>query len=177
MPKLPSNRAEGSRSLADHTARDLIVPALAARESAGVVRELSRLLHQQGCIRDAATFAEATLVRESLVSTAVDCGLALPHARLADVPELHFALGRSLEPISWGTRSPIPVRLVFLIAVPANDPSQYLPLIAALAKFGKDKVCLDRLLAATVIAEMLVILRQIGLPSARLANPHFSPEK
>lgn len=137
--------SEACGSLADYTQPGLIVPHLRERDTAGIVKELSQLLHEQGCVPDLLAFYHAALNHEFLVNSATDCGIAFPHARLNGVAQSKFAFGRCAEPMNWGSRPSSPVEFVFLLAVPATDAAGFLQLLSALARLGQDESLLDRL--------------------------------
>lgn len=162
-----SIRGEFLISLADYTRPALIVPHLRERETAGVIKELSQLLHQERCVPDVLQFYNAALNREFLVNTATDHGLAFPHARLNGLPQVTFALGRSNEPLVWGPKDTQPVRLVFLVAVPATDSSSYLLLISSLGRLGKNPPLLERLLQAGDPVGVHDVLKQVPLQPCR----------
>src|ERR1044071_9032619 len=88
-------------SVADYTRPSLIVPALRERDPAGVISELSQVLQRQGCVHDVLPFYHAALNQEMLTSSALECGLAFPHARLHGVKQLQFALGCAPQPAMW----------------------------------------------------------------------------
>lgn len=125
--------------LADYTRPALILPELRERDTAGVVKELSQLLHEQGCVPDVLAFYHAALNHEFLVNSAMECGVAIPHARLNGVIESSFAFGRACQPFSWGSRPSSPVQFVFLLAVPATDAAGFLQLLSALARLGREE--------------------------------------
>ena len=108
-------------SLADYTRPALIVPRLRERDTAGIISELSQALQREGCVPDVLPFYQAALNQELLTNSALDCGLAFPHARLGGIKRLQFAFGRTPEPIVWGAKSAWPVQFIFLLAVPATD--------------------------------------------------------
>src|SRR5207244_12265069 len=114
---------------------------------------------------------QAALEREKLVSTNMDGCLAFPHARLPGLNEVSFALGKSAAPLAWGRTAVPTVRLVFLLAVPANDSAQYLPLISGVVRLSKDKSLLAKLLAAGDAQEMFEILRQVEVRIKSTATP------
>lgn len=148
-------------SVADFTSEALIAPQLRERDAAGVIQELSRLLQQEARVPDLLPFYHAALNREFLVSTAMDYGMAFPHARLTGLKQLSFALGRSAGPIAWGAHAAVPIRLVILTAVPATDATAYLSLISALARLAKDPHRLESLYTAPDAAGIHSVLRQI----------------
>lgn len=144
LPRTVSSTAT-SDSLAGYTRPGLIVPQLRERDTAGVIKELSELLHQEGCVPDLLAFYHAALNHEFLVNSAADCGVAFPHARLNGVVTPRFAFGRAPEPIIWGTSPSWPVRFVFLLAVPATDAAGFLQLLSALARVGQQDALLSTL--------------------------------
>jgi mannitol/fructose-specific phosphotransferase system IIA component (Ntr-type) len=148
-------------SLADYTRPALIVPRLREGDTAGIVSELSQVLHREGAVPDVLPFYQAALNEELLTNSALDCGLAFPHARLSGVKRLQFALGRTLEPIVWGAKSSWPVQLIFLLAVPATDAAGYLQLLASLARLGQQPEVLAQLRAAENAEAILTMLGNI----------------
>ena len=153
-------------SLADYTRPALIVPALRERDTAGIISELSHILQREGCVPDVLPFYQAALNQELLANSALESGLAFPHARLSGVKRLQFAFGRSPEPIVWGARSSWPVQLVFLLAVPATDAAGYLHLLGSLARLGQRPELLAQLRAAPDSEAVLNLLESMRLRQA-----------
>ena len=158
-------------TLADFTSPRLIIPELQGADVATVLQELSQALHRGERVPDFAPFYEAALNRESLVSTDTEAGIAFPHARLAGVKEVSFALGRHEKSLRWSAKALSSVRLVFLIAVPSNESMQYLSLISGLVRLAKDPDLPQTLFAATDCLEMFKVLEQVKLRT----NPARKP--
>ena len=169
MLNKPPIGADLAISLADFTSESLILPQLHERDTAGVIQELTQRLHQAGRVPDLLPFYHAALNREFLVSTAADCGLAFPHARLNGLTRLCFALGRSDSPVAWGTQNAKKVWLIFLLAVPATEAAGYLYIVSGLSRLGKDTQLMDSLRNAPDAAAMLELLQKVKLPHARLS--------
>ncbi len=156
--------------LADFTNEALMVPRLQARDVPGVIRELSEALQRESCVPVLLPFYHAVLNREFLGSSAMGCGMALPHARLDGLRQLWFALGRSVEPLVWGPKDALPVDLIFLIAVPTHDVTGYLRLISGVARLGKESQLLTNLRAADTPVAMFSALEQVKLHSSGNAD-------
>lgn len=150
-------------TLADFTGPALMVPQLRGQDAASVIQELSHALQQDQRIPDLLPFYNEALNREFMVSTDMEAGMAFPHARLPGLREVSFAFGRSAQPLNWGKRASGPVQLVFLLAVPATDSTQYLLLISGLVRLAKDSRLVAELHAASSGAQMLDVLRQVEL--------------
>jgi mannitol/fructose-specific phosphotransferase system IIA component (Ntr-type) len=153
--------AQACGCLSDFTRPALIVPELRERDTAGVVKELSQVLQQQGCVPDVLAFYHAALNHEFLVNSATDCGIAFPHARLNGVVQSSFAFGRSREAFTWGSSSSSPVQFIFLLAVPATDAAGFLQLLSALARLGQDDHLLAGLRAQETAEGLFEFFKQI----------------
>ncbi len=154
----PKSDAAPSISLAEYTSPALVVPQLAAEDAAAALRELSFVLHADGRVSEPTRFCQEVIDRESRCSTALDFGVAFPHARTALAAGLCFAVGRSRRALSWGAGGVACVQLVFLIAAPIAEPVAYLKLVAALARWCDDPVALTRLKTAASAGDMFSVL-------------------
>ncbi|HTL59314.1 MAG TPA: PTS sugar transporter subunit IIA [Candidatus Limnocylindrales bacterium] len=164
MPALDlSVRGVSTGTVADYTHAGLIIPELRERDPAGIISELSQVLQRHGCLPDVLPFYHAALNQELLASSAVEYGLAFPHARLNGVKRLQFAVGRAREPVVWGPKRSTPIQLVFLLAVPATDAAPYLQLLAALARLGQCSEILAELRHAPKAEAILSALRKLKM--------------
>lgn len=150
-------------TLADFTGPGLMVPTLRSEEAPSAIKELTEALQSEDRVPDALFFYQAALNREFLAGTDMEAGMAFPHARLAGLKEVCFAVGRSSEPLRWGPQPACSVRLVFLLAIPATDATQYLMVISGLARLSKDAVLMGRLLEARDSRQMFEVLQSIAL--------------
>ncbi|MBA2626485.1 MAG: PTS sugar transporter subunit IIA [Gemmatimonadales bacterium] len=102
--------------------------------------------------------------RESLGSTGVGFGFAIPHTRCTLVSDLQLAFGRMPEGIAWSAIDDKPVRYFFVIVAPPLEVSnQYLPVLGRVAQFVKEPDVRQRLGALETPAELLALLREKGL--------------
>jgi mannitol/fructose-specific phosphotransferase system IIA component (Ntr-type) len=150
-------------TLANFTRPQLIVPCLRQRDTAGIISELSQVLQRQDSVPDLLPFYQAALNQELLANSALDCGMAFPHARLSGVKRLQFAFGRAPAPLIWGPKGSWPVEFIFLLAVPATDAASYLHLLASLANLGRQPEMLTELRNAQVAADILRVFEKIKL--------------
>jgi len=164
MPTLDVIRKSVSMTtVGDYTGPALIAPKLREQDPAGIISELSQVLQKHGGVPDVLPFYHAALNQEILASSALDCGLAFPHARLKGVRRLQFAMGRTDRPVIWGPKGALPVQFVFLLAVPATDAAPYLQLLAGLARLGKQPENLAELQNAHDAEAMFAVLRKIKM--------------
>jgi mannitol/fructose-specific phosphotransferase system IIA component (Ntr-type) len=142
------------------------VPRLREGDTAGIISELSQALQRECCVPDVLPFYQAALNQELLTNSALDCGLAFPHARLGGIKRLQFAFGRTPEPIVWGAKSAWPVQFIFLLAVPATDAAGYLHLLASLARLGQQPERLAQIRRAESVEAILAALERIRIRHA-----------
>jgi mannitol/fructose-specific phosphotransferase system IIA component (Ntr-type) len=165
MPaELPCLRAEVSR--ADYTRADLIVPELCASDPAGIIEELSQPLFTREIGGDMLSFYHLAMNHEFLSNSALPAGIAIPHARTSFANRLTLAIGRPRRPVVWGARGAWPVKLIFLLAVPATAARDYLVLLSAIAVLAHQPDWLHRLHAAADGREISTILQAVHLNPA-----------
>jgi PTS system nitrogen regulatory IIA component len=78
-------------------------------------------------ITNQAELSDAILRREQLISTAIGCGVAIPHVRLASVSDLAVSVGISRAPITgFLPLDNEPVRILIMIAAAYTQHTYYL---------------------------------------------------
>jgi nitrogen PTS system EIIA component len=99
--------------------------------------------------------------RETLGSTGIGQGIAIPHCRSLVVSRLRCAFGRSLKGIDFKAIDDKPVNYFFLIVAPPLEVSnQYLPVLGKIAQFAKDLDVTNRLAKLKTAAEFLQLLEE-----------------
>lgn len=112
---------------------------------------LQEMVHQffaLGLIQTEDDFLHSVMEREDLMSTGVGLGLAVPHGRSRDVPELAAALFRLDPPLEWDAVDGEPVRLVCMVAAPYQQHERYMKLIQIISGAWQDTASRDQLLLA-----------------------------
>ncbi|TCZ59671.1 PTS sugar transporter subunit IIA [Roseicella aquatilis] len=129
---------------------------------------LDRLAHEaaQRLGRPQAEILGALQARETLGSTALGRGIALPHARLAgdDPPLMLFA--RLRRPIDYEARDEEPVDVVILVLWPEASPEGFLPALAETCRAVREPQVLRRLRMAASAEEVVALLDHYGRPAA-----------
>jgi len=87
---------------------------------------------------EAAPIAEALRHRESLGSTGLGNGIALPHARLTTISQPFCLLVRLREPLAFDAVDEKPVDLVCLVLLPAAPSCEQLNVLAGIARRLRD---------------------------------------
>jgi PTS system nitrogen regulatory IIA component len=112
---------------------DRVVMPLTARDKKSVIAELTRHLTE----RSGGDFAEvlgAVEEREAVLSTGIGFGVAIPHARSAQVRELSLVCGVSPSPVPFDSIDGEPVRLFFLIVGPEASAGEHVKVLGRIAR-------------------------------------------
>ncbi len=121
------------------------------------LRKIVRLLAADEPIEDPEKFLEQVLSRERESPSAVEEGVAFPHARTDLVNKIVLGIGRSRAGIPFGKRGR--ARLIFVIGVPQRLVNDYLVCVGALARLLKDDIVRNRLLNTDTPEQFIEILR------------------
>ena len=102
---------------------------------------------------------EAVLERESVQSTGIGFGVAIPHGRCAAVRELAMVAGVSPSPVPFDAIDGDPVRLFFLIVGPEASAGLHVKILSRIARLvRRDPVRQQLLEASTADAFYNVLL-------------------
>jgi mannitol/fructose-specific phosphotransferase system IIA component (Ntr-type) len=121
--------------------RDVVKLELEAHDKNGAIAELVGLLAKTGKIekKDEEAVTQAILKRESLGSTGIGHGVAIPHAKASPlVRGLVGAFGRSSRGIDYGAIDGEPAKLFFLMVSPASGVEEHLKILKKLAGLARD---------------------------------------
>jgi PTS system nitrogen regulatory IIA component len=102
-----------------------------------------------------AKIADALFKCEEVGSTGTGDGVALPHARMADVKRPFGMLVRLRQAIDFDAGDGKPVNLVFLLLTPATSPGEQLNALACAARALRKPDVLLRLQTAARAEELL----------------------
>jgi mannitol/fructose-specific phosphotransferase system IIA component (Ntr-type) len=147
--------------------RDFFTPGaisfdLQATDKDSVLDELVRLLGVDPRAGD--TLLRVLQRRESLGSTGMGRGIAIPHCRSLVANRLRLAYGQSRKGVEFQAIDGKPVHHLFLIVAPPLEISnQYLPVLGRIAQFAKEPDVPDRLAALTLPDDFFRLLEEKGV--------------
>jgi len=123
------------------------------------VQEILQLLEQDGRIRDWGKFEGAVLGKDPATMGHGNLGVCIAHARTDAVGRIITSAGRSNEGVVFPDLKQ-PVRLIFVVGIPAAMDSEYLRLIGAIARTCQDGPMVSRLLSVSDPKDFIAILGQ-----------------
>ena len=148
--------------LTDFFNPDAVSLDLRARTKDEILAELVSLLRLDE--RSSETLLRMLQRRETLGSTGVGRGIAIPHCRSLVVSHLRLAYGHKREQVDFQAIDGQPVSDFFLIVAPPTEVSnQYLPVLGKIAQFAKDADVPQRLATLSSSEGFFDLLREKGV--------------
>ena len=147
-------------ALADLLHEQQVILRLNSRKPANAIREIVDVIASDISDRKIAepeAFLEQVLAREQTHPSAVENGVAFPHARTDLVDEIVIGVGRSRAGIPFSENQQR-ANLIFVIGVPERLLSDYLVCVGTLARLVKDETIRSRLLKAETPREFIEAL-------------------
>ena len=130
-----------------------------------VFQELGDMVAQAWKL-DAATAVDGLQERESLGPTGVGHGVALPHARLDDLPHIIGVFLRLEKPIDYDSVDRQPVDLIFGLFAPKDSGVEHLKALALVSRTMRDQGVVAKLRANSDPAKLYAILTEARAPQA-----------
>lgn len=117
---------------------DLIIVELGASDKTGVFGEFTHMLAAQGKIKPDVDLVSILMERESLGTTGIGDGVAIPHAKLVGITDMIVAFGRSSRGVDYQSIDAKPVHLIFLVVTPEDRPGDHLKALARISRIFKN---------------------------------------
>ncbi|RRJ63465.1 PTS fructose transporter subunit IIC [Paenibacillus oralis] len=126
---------------------NLIETSLTASTRDGVIDEMIAKLEAEGVLTSREEFKRAILSRESESSTGIGMNIAVPHGKSSAVLKPRVVFGMKPEGVDWNSADGTPAKLIFMIAVPAeNKGNEHLKILQMLSRQLMDDGFRERLL-------------------------------
>lgn len=144
----------------DIVSPEAIVDDLRADSKEDVLRELSEVIAKIVPKLSADSLTAILMERESLGSTGIGDGVAIPHGKVGGIEHLVAAFGRSRNGVLFDSLDGKPAHLFFLIVAPEYSAGMHLKALARISRLLKDERFRRSLLDAEDADELQRILRE-----------------
>lgn len=131
---------------------------LSARNKDEALSELVNTVIHGGLKVDYSSIVEILKQRESLGSTGIGEGIAIPHGKISTLDNIIVAFGRSIEGIAYDAIDGKPVHLLFLLLAPENSAGQHLKILAKISRMSKETDFRRKLLQAKSQSDLYKII-------------------
>ena len=140
---------------------DMIIPDLKSRERDDVLKELGAFLKGKERISKEKELFERLVQRESLGSTAIGEGVAIPHCKIKSVKEPVVMLAISRQGVDYKSLDGNPSHIFFLVVSSPDNPSLNLQILAAIAHLvRKADTLIKKFLAAKNVESILKVIQE-----------------
>ena len=117
---------------------EAVVASLKATSKKQALQELARHAARLTAVHERRIF-DVLLERERLGSTGIGLGIAIPHARLAEIELLFGMFARLEHAIAFDAVDDQPVDLMFLLLAPESAGADHLKALARISRLLRDK--------------------------------------
>ncbi len=127
-----------------------------------ILDELLDILIRAGRVKESARdeILGLLLERESKISTGLQHGVALPHAKTPDVQELMCAVGIKREGTDFDSLDTLPTQIFVLTLAPARAAQSQLQMMAQVSRFLSRGENRERLLACQTNSDLVRVLAE-----------------
>jgi PTS system nitrogen regulatory IIA component len=149
----------------DILVRDAVILNLDVRSKREALVEMSAALAKVEPQIEADRLLEVLLERETLQSTGIGEGVAIPHGKMAGLDRLVASFARSPGGIDFESIDGRPTQHFFLLVVPEHSGGQYLKALARISRFFRDAAFRQQLVEAESLED---VVRAIEEEDAKL---------
>lgn len=140
--------------ISDVLKRNTVTASLKAIDKPQVIKELSESLTTEHPGINNERLIEVLTEREKLCSTALDSGVAIPHAKLSGISNILLGFGRSVKGVDFDSLDRKPTHFFILLVSPENSSGQHIELLARISMLFKDPEFRSNLLKAESAEEL-----------------------
>jgi fructose-specific phosphotransferase system IIA component len=146
-------------ALIDMMVEKVIKTPLESQDKPDVLRELVQILKDAGEIDDFETALKAVQEREDKMSTGLEKGIAVPHAKTDAVKSLKLAIGIAPEGIDFDSMDKELSKLFFLLLAPPGQAGPHVEALAEIAKLAKSSSFCKALINADNAQEVVDLMK------------------
>lgn len=139
---------------------DLVTTDLPGRDKQEIIRSMLELISSTGKVHDPELALQDVLEHETGMSTGMEHGIAIPHARTEAVDELVACVGISKRKIDFESLDRKPAQIFVMTLSPKNSSGPHVQFLAEISRLLKDAKFRKRILRAKSDEELLSILTE-----------------
>mgnify|MGYP005846136761 CR=1 FL=1 len=144
--------------LTNHFKKALFIPAMKAKNKAEALEELLDLFVNERLVKNKQIVLDMLNQRETLGSTGIGKGVAIPHGRTTATADVLIAFGRSEQGVDFDSIDKEPVHLFFMVIAHPNEKGNvYLPVLGSLVTVLKEDLKREKLRHISQYEELLAV--------------------
>ncbi|HDP80638.1 MAG TPA: PTS sugar transporter subunit IIA, partial [Spirochaetes bacterium] len=141
------------------------VSPLEASDVRRAVMELSRVAGSLTGVKES-IIAARVLEREAIMHTGIGNGIAVPHARMAEISRPWVIVGKSPSGIDFDAFDGKPAHLIFLILTPMDDQEAQIQILAQIARIFSSPAAKELAMNAKNFIEFMSAVKSSGAPGS-----------
>ena len=124
--------------LVEYLEEDYILPDLKSKSKTDVLKELLTPLSNNDPDFSYEKSHKILMERESLGSTGIGDGVAIPHGKMEDLEDIKLIVGRSFDGVDFAAIDNKPCYIFFLVLAPEQVAGLHLRILAQISRMVKD---------------------------------------
>ncbi|MCA1753255.1 MAG: PTS sugar transporter subunit IIA [Spirochaeta sp.] len=150
--------------LREYLTPDLVATKLPGKTKSQVIEALLEIACRSGKVSDCELAKTDLLNHEREISTGMENGLAIPHAKSAGVEDFVMAIGVSKKRIDFESLDKKPAQVFVLTLSPIGSIDPHLRFLTEICTILKDKAVMSRVVAAKTNDELYnVFAEAVGM--------------
>ena len=142
--------------------KEQIEPNLKGENKFQIIEELIDRLNSNQQVKNRDLALEDVLAREGYLSTGLENGLAIPHAKTDGVDKLVISFGIKRDGVDFESLDGKPASLIFLVLSPRDTSGPHIQALATISRNLKDKTIREMILKKNTADEILEYLNQLN---------------
>lgn len=139
---------------------DTILPDLEVEDKDALLNKMVDVLKADVSGEQLEAIRRAVLERESIMSTGVGKGLAIPHGKVNGIDQSYASFAILRNPIDFDAVDNQPVRIVFLLVGPESESSRHIKLLSRISKLMINSAFREALIDCSTAGEILGAFRE-----------------
>jgi mannitol/fructose-specific phosphotransferase system IIA component (Ntr-type) len=131
-----------------------IVLGLEPGDKENVLKKFIAILTERGLVKHSEELLNKILERERLGSTALDQGIAIPHALTTVIEKPFLALAVLKKKINFGADETKPISVLFLLLGNLENPGHQLKVLAHICRLIKETEVVQKIIKAQSVHEI-----------------------
>ena len=146
----------------DYIKEENILPDLVGKNKLEVIEELLGLMDNLGVVSNYETALKDVVDRENHLSTGLENGIAVPHAKTEGVEKLSIVFGIKNPGINFDSLDAKPTNLIFLVLSPKNTSGPHIQALALISRNLSISKNRENLKSAISVKEIANIFASFG---------------
>ncbi len=134
---------------------ECFVPVLSESTREEALRRIVRIVAEKGFIKNEEEIFARLMERESIQSTAVGNGIAIPHCFSDEIADLLIVVARAPQGIAFDSFDGEPTRVIFLLMGNRQGHGLHLKALARIARLIKSTEFIQKIVASLTVADMV----------------------